>query len=394
MHPDWTKMREEFLLAAAETYLNAGTFSALPRPVYEAQTRLMAEAERNPTRIAAWNRGAPQWRAQESVAAYVGAAPEDILFHINVTHALNQALFCLPWPERGEFLVSDLEYGAIVNAAREMARRRGLAVRVFELPRQPASSAALCDAVLAAVGPETVGLLLSHIVSATGMVLPVAEIAPALRRRGVRLIVDGAHGPGLVPLCLGQTEIDAYGGNLHKWFMGPKGTAFLYVARHLHREMRPHLVGWGGADPAPAAGTAGEARGMADPFQRVFQFQGLCDTAPFLALPAVIEFRRRLGEDAIRERIRELVRHARRGLGERLGLELLSPAPELNAGLVACRAPGEPESLAEELFRRHRITVAGWRVNPGMHVLRVSPHIWNSEADIDRLCAALAELRA
>jgi len=383
------------MLAPDEIYLNAGTFSALPRPVYDALIRHIAEAEANPTRVAAANRLKPMWSAQADIAEYVGAPPEDILFHINVTHALNQALFGMRWPGRGEMLVSDLEYGAIVNAACEAARRSGLTVRRFALPRQPAGAEDLADAVLDAVSGDTVGLLISHVVSATGMVVPVERLAPRLRERGVRLVVDGAHGPGLVPLRLGETQIDFYGGNLHKWFMGPKGTAFLYVAPELHQQMQPQVVGWGGVELAPARFRAHDANGTRQPFQHVFQLQGLHDASPFLALKATLDFRAAVGEENILGRIAELAAYARQRLCGDLGLEAASPDRGISAGLVACRvpAPYKGRELAEELFRRHRITAVAWEEKPGVHMLRVSAHIWNSPAHIDRLAEAVAELR-
>ncbi len=394
MRVDWKAVRRQFLLDPREIYLNAGTFSALPRPVLEAQQRLMAHAEGNPTRRGARNRLRPLWRAQRRVARYLGADPEDILFHINVTQALNQALFSHPWPKGGEFLAGDLEYGAIVNCAREVARRSGMSFRVFPIPREPRSEDELVEAVLREAKPATAGILLSHVISATGMVLPVERLGTALRRRGVRLVVDGAHGPGLVPLKLGSTDIDFYGGNLHKWFMGPKGTAFLYVARDLHLKLRPHVVGWGGVETDPRKHKVHDVKGTAWPFQYVFQFQGLYDACPFLALEETLRFRRAIGETNIRRRIAALIALVRRRLGKELGLRERSPAPEFSAGLAAFEVPGEfaPYGLEEAVFRASRITVAAWKDAPGRTLLRVSPGIWSSEAEIDALAETLGRL--
>lgn len=389
--PDWREVRDAFMLARDEIYLNAGTFSALPRPVYDELIRILAEAEGNPTRLAAWNGRLPLWRAQQQIAAYLGADPDDIIFHSNVTQALNQALFGFDWETGGEFLASDQEYGAIVNAAREMVRRRGLVFREFPLPLQPAGPAELCNAVVAALSPRTVGVLLSHVTTGTGLVLPVTEIGARLRERGVRLIVDGAHGPGLLPLDLGASPIDCYGGNLHKWFIGPKGTAFLYVARHLQPQMQPTQVGWGGV-PGDTGPFVNDHGGTAHRFQYIFKPPGLRDFAPFLALPATLEFRRRLGEAALQQRIAALVAYTRERLTG-LGLRCMSPPPPLQAGLIAFEPPPawRDEDAAERLYRQSRITVAIFQVPPIGMVLRVSPHIWNDEGDIDRLVEALLQ---
>ena len=390
MKPTLRIGRRQFMLAADEVYLNAGTFSALPRAVFQALVRELAAAESNPTRIAAENSRAPLWAVQQVIAAYVGAEPCDILFRENVTQALNLALFALPWEKGGELLVTDHEYGAIVNAAREMARRRALSIRVLRLPRDPGNEDDLCAAVLQALGPRTTGVLLSHVMTATGLVMPVARIARALRRRGVRLIVDGAHGPGLVPLRLAATEIDVYGGNLHKWFMGPKGTGFLYVNRRLHKLMEPIVVGWGGT-PRDRHAPVDPVQGYTERFQYVFRMQGLRDFAPFLALKATLDFRRQHGEARIMRRVQELGAYARQKLAGELGLECLSPRAGLQAGLLAFRPPPawrRPDA-SERLFRKHRITVPFWHEPARGFLMRVSPHVWNDESDIDRLAQGL-----
>ncbi len=383
-------LRQCFLLPADEIYLNAGTFSALPRAVYEEQIALMASAESNPTRQATARARLPLWGMQQQIARYLGADAEEIIFHQNVTQALNQALFCLPWRAGGEFIASDQEYGAITNAAREMCRRNGLSFREFPLPLQPQNSDELLATVLNALTPETVGVLLSHITSKTGLVLPIDRIGTELRKRNVRFIVDGAHGPGLLPLQLSATDVDVYAGNLHKWFMGSKGTGFLRVARRLHDVMEPHIVGWGGT-PRDATPIHDQFPGNAYRFQYVFRMQGLKDVSSFLALGAVLRFRESLGEAWILERISELGRYARRRLEIDLGLKCFSPIPELNAGLLAFEAPPtwRESNATERMYRDYKITVPFWVDRQHGSMLRISPHIWNVEEDVDRLLAAL-----
>lgn len=384
--------RRHFLLAPDEVYLNAGTFSALPRAVFDALVRELAAAESNPTRIAAWNNRAPLWAAQRAVAAYLGADPLDILFRENVTQALNHALFALPWDKGGELLISDHEYGAIVNAVRELARRQGLSVRVLRLPCDPQSEEDLCDLVVQSLSSRTIGVLLSHVTTTNGLVMPVERIAAALRARGIRFIVDGAHGPGLVPLRLGSTEIDVYGSNLHKWFMGPKGTGFLYVNRQLQKLMEPIVVGWGGT-PHNRRPLHEPVAGKSSRFQYVFAMQGLRDYAPFIALPAALDFRRHLGERAIVRRIQELNDCVRARLEGDLGLKCLSPKPAFQAGMLAFRPPPpwlRPDA-SKILFRKHRITVPFWSMRPLGFLMRVSPHVWNDESEIARLVAALRD---
>ena len=117
------------------------------------------------------------------------------------------------------------------------------------------------------------------------------------------------------------------------------------------------------------------------------RMQGLLDFAPFLALPATLRFRESLGESAIRERIAHLSRYVR----ERLKLRCLSPVPELNAGLIAFEPPPawRENDPTERLYYDHKISVPFWFGGRSGFLMRVSPHIWNSEADVDQLAVAL-----
>ncbi|MCZ7645555.1 MAG: aminotransferase class V-fold PLP-dependent enzyme [Planctomycetota bacterium] len=385
---DWPSIRADFMLAPGEIYLNNGTWSALPRPVFEAQVEWMKSAEANPTRVGAARGGEALWRVHGLLAAYLSCAPADLVFHVNVTQALNQALFSYPWKSGGEFLIGSREYGALVNASKEAARRHGLRVRMLEVPAQPACEDELVAGILAQVGGEARGALLSHVTTGEGLVLPVARLAKEFRARGTILVVDGAHAPGLVPVELGNADIDFYGGNLHKWFLGPKGAGFLYVKQERQGVLEPRAVGWGGTprDAVPDAQRFGGAR-----FPHVFRIQGLHDFSAFLALEAALRYRASLGEERIRARVAELVAHARGRLCGELGLKDHSPKGALHAGLLSVQLPEawRGRDAGARLYERNKITVACWPMPQGGPLVRVSPGICNSEDDLDTLARAI-----
>jgi len=381
-------MLDRFMLSRDEIYLNAGTFSALPRVVYDRLVQLISSAEANPTRVAAQRKREPLWQVQERIAAYLGAEARDLVFEVNVTEALNAALLGYPWPRGGELLIAEREYPSIIRAAETAAARRGMTIRRFDFPEQPGSDDQLVDAIEASLSERTAGVLISHVGCTNGQVTPLKRIAALLSSRDIRLVVDGAHGPGLIPLSLADSGVDFYGGNLHKWFMGPKGTGFVYVRRDLHERMEPNVVGFDGTMVDDGRPLHEPIAGIPDRFPCVFRLHGLRDVSPFLALDATLQFREEVGEAWIMERVAALCTYVR----ERLGLPVMSPPPPFHAGLVTVEPPAKwrVQDATQVVYDRHKITVPIWRTNEGRWIMRVSPHIWNSEADIDRLAEAVS----
>src|SRR6185436_14006579 len=126
--------------------------------------------------------------------------------------------------------------------------------------------------------------IVDHITSQSALVLPLREIAAVCRAHGVPVLVDGAHAPGAIALDVPALGVDWYTGNLHKWAYAPRGCAFLWAAPERQAGLHPPVVSWG-----LDGGLAAE-----------FDWTGTRDPSAFLALPAALEFRRELGEDAIR----------------------------------------------------------------------------------------------
>lgn len=372
------------------TYLNSGTHSICPREVTAAVTRYQREFERNPTAelFAAWGK---LWETQVDLAQFLKADPQDLFLRPNITLVMNAFILGVELPKGSEILLSDVEYGAIANLCRLKAEQGGLKLRRFHLPNDCADPVALVKQELK---PETSLLVLSHIITGNGQVLPVEQIARVTRERGVLFAVDGAHSPGALALDFTRLEdVDCYGGNLHKWVMAPKGTSFGWIPKRNRARVKSTYGGWTTFEiPGPFA-----AFGGGDLFQARMLMSACYDFAPFFGIRDTLAFWRRHGGDQIRARLYALQAHLERRLDEKLGWRKLSPPAGARRGpLLAYELPAELATqgfhLMQKIYQEHRlqIMIAPFRDSA---CLRVSPHVYNTEAELDRAAEILGRLK-
>ena len=259
-------------------FLNHGSFGACPGAVLEAQQALRAEMEANP--VAFLGRGLEDRlaAAREAVGAFVGAEPDDLAFVPNATAGIATALGALDIRPGDELLATDHEYNAALNALRVAASGRGARVVLARIPLPVTGPDEVVERVLAAVTPRTRLALVSHVTSPTALVFPVERIVALLEARGVAVLVDGAHAPGMVPLALEKLGASWYVANLHKWCCAPKGAAFLHARRDRQAGTRPLAVSHAANDPRPVPSM----------FRRSFDWTGTLDPTPYLAAPIAL----------------------------------------------------------------------------------------------------------
>lgn len=374
--------RREFDPAPGLLYLNSGTHSLTPRAVLEAITREERAYEENPTArlMTVWER---LWEVQKRLGAFLNADPKCLFLRQNVTEAMNAFLLGIPLPNGSELLLSDVEYPAVANIARYRAERDGLTVRTFSLPFTEKE-----------LRPETALVVISHVITGTGEVAPVAEIAAITRRRGVRIAVDGAHAAGALPLDFrALADLDFYGSNLHKWTLGPKGTGFGWVSPRHHEALRPLEAGWATFEsPNDYAAFGDGAR-----FPARMLMQGCRNFAPFFAIADTLAFWDRHGADSIRARVRALQRFLEAEVAEKLKWPLLSPPLDggrrgpLTTYELPARLEKEGYRLLHRLLNEKGLQVGVPRVK-GSWRLRLSPHVYNTEDEIARAVGILKTL--
>jgi isopenicillin-N epimerase len=370
-------------------FLNHGSFGSCPRPVLEAQSELRRLMEAEPVRFLDGELEGRLDEARAALGRFLGADPDDLAFVPNATSGVNTVLRSRSFAPGDEILVTDMEYNACRNAAEFVAGARVVAARI---PFPGATPKLAADAVLAAVTARTRLALLSHVVSPTGIILPIDVLVPELQKRGVDALVDGAHAPGQVPLNLSALGAAYYTGNCHKWLCAPKGSAFLHARRDRQKELRPLVISHG----------ANSKRADRSKFRLEFDWTGTVDPTAYLCVPIAIralESRVPGGWPEIMKRNRALALEARALLCAALGVDAPCP-PEMVGALAALPLPprvaGAPASadgrdpLHERLVERGiQVPIFSWPT-PDKKLLRVSAQLYNRREQYEALARALA----
>jgi isopenicillin-N epimerase len=378
-------------LHAGTIFLNHGSFGACPSEVLRHQAALRDEMEANPVRFLSRELDERLEAARGPLAAFVGADADDLAFVTNATSGVNAVLRSLTFAAGDELLTTDHTYNACKNTLDFVARRSGATVVVATLPFPVASPADVVDTVMAKVSPRTRLALIDHVTSPTALVLPVEPLIAGLAARGVDVMVDGAHAPGMVDLDLRALGATYYSGNCHKWLCAPKGAAFLWVRRDRQEHIHPLTISHGANVTRP-----GRSR-----FRLEFDWTGTDDPTPWLTVPKAIEYLGSLvpgGWPALRARNRALALEGRRLLCAAAGTA--PPCPDEMVGSIASvRLPDgltreigwrRPDPLQGRLYERWgiEVPVMSWPAAP-RRLIRISAQLYNSREHYTRLADAL-----
>lgn len=361
-------------------FLNHGSFGATPRPVLAAQARLREEMEREPVLFLARRLPALLDGVRARLAAFLDTDAEGLVFVPNATTGVATVLHALDWTPGDEIVLADAAYFAVKQAARAVADRWGAKVVEARVPFPLDRPEAITAAFEAALTPRTKLVIVDHIVSATAVVFPAADIVAAARARGVVTLVDGAHAPGQLPLSIRAVGADFYTGNLHKWVCTPKGAAILAVAPAWRDRLHPlqvsHAYGQG--------------------LRPEFDWTGTSDPTAWLAVPDALDLFDGVGWDRLRAHNHALVRDGRVRVAEALGTDLPHPDdPRLYASMATIRVPwadpADPAKLGRltaALFDAHRIEVPFTAYDERVWV-RISGQLYNTPDQYARLAEVL-----
>jgi len=371
--------RREFPILDTCTYLVSHSLGAMPQRAVTYLARFADEWTRRGVR--AWHEG--WWEMGREVGdllgRIVGAAPGTITMHQNATIAQAIAASCMTWDvPRRKIVLQDLDFPTN-HYLFEGLRRYG--AEIVYVPSGSSISAPI-DRLVDAIDEHTALVPISLVLFRSGALQDVRPVVERAHHVGARVILDVYQAAGTVPVDLGALGVDFAVGGSVKWLCGGPGAGYLYVRPDLAGTLRPSFIGWA-AHESPFEFATGPVRYASGPER----FQSGTPNVPSLySARAGYEIVAEIGVQAIRARSLALTRRLM-DAARTAGFRLNTPdADHERGGSVIVDVPNG-EAAAAELIRRG--VIIDHRPGAG---IRMAPHFYNTEEEIDRAIATLVEI--
>jgi selenocysteine lyase/cysteine desulfurase len=361
------KIREQFPITKNKVFLNHAAQSPLPKPVADAVRKFTDDFSNFGTTSIEWNDGGKPFFAK-----LIGAKPNEIAFVENTSVGLNIAANVLHYPRDSKIVTTDLEYPSVVYPW----LRKSLGVKVHYVKN--IDGKILLEDMEKAVDDKTAAVVISHVEYVNGFRHDMRALSEIAHEHGAYLIVDAIQSAGAMQIDVKKDDVDFLATACYKWLLSPPGAGYLYVKEEFIEKFEPPFVGWASVKP--------EVFETID-FWDIWNLK-LSETASrfevgspsFISLTGAAEALKMIlnaGIENIEKRILKLTDHLIESV-KSLGFKLQTPEePQYRSGVVNFKIDN-PKEVAESLNRK------GIIVSARAHGLRVSPHFYNTEEEIDK----------
>lgn len=372
----WYWVKQAFTVSPNILNLNNGGVSPQPKIVQEAFVRYNQISNEGPAYF--------MWRIldqgreplRKKLAEIAGCSHEEIAINRNTTEGMNTIIFGLDLKPNDEVVLAKQDYPNVINAWKFREKRDGIKLNWVNLNLPSEDKDYLIDSFVSKFSSKTKVVNLTHMINWNGQILPVKEIADEAKKRGILVLVDGAHTFAHIDFKITDLNCDFFATSLHKWLCAPFGTGMLYIRKDLIKNIPPLHP-----NDKPY-----------DNDIRKFESLGTRSFPAEMAIADAINFHLLITSKRKEQRLRHLKNYWVDKLRNENNVQLLTPISEsFSCGLGLFLVKGKrPEDISEYLFNKHKIfTVAiNWENIQGV---RVTPHLYTTEEDLDRFILAVRD---
>lgn len=314
---------------------------------------------------------------RDKLALLAGTSAEEIAINRNATEALLTVIYGLNL-QRGDEVVGTLQdYPNVVQAWRQRAEREGVAYKQLNFSFPIEDDEAIVREYEKAITSKTKVLHVTHVINWMGQIMPVQKICRMAQKRGVEVLVDGAHSFGLLDFKVSDLGCDYFGTSLHKFLSAPVGTGMLWVKREKIANLWPLLCN-------------GQPRGTDI---RKFETIGTRSFAIEQGIGEALNFHNAIGTKRKEERVRYLKNYWAERVQKVPGVRLhTSLKPAYSCGICGVSIDGMTiQELEGQLFAKYKINTSP-TVWENISCVRITPHVYTSLSDLDRLVAAITQI--
>lgn len=362
----------EYMLQPGLIYLNTGSLGPTPRSILDVVLKAWNQLETNP--VAMSYGGSVHTladRTRDAVAGLIRCSVDEVLLTRSTTNAMNIAALGIDLARGDRVLTTDVEHEGGSAAWKHLEKRLGIGIDRVVITPEDHNVRGIIERFDRAITKQTRVVSVSHVITSTGLRMPVREIVAMVKGRNILTIIDGAQAVGNIDVDVKAIGCDAYAAPGHKWLMAPKGTGFLYISKAAASTIQP--VEW------------------EDGRRYVVGSAGIGALPLIAGLGAAVEAAQKRGIAASEERNLRLRNRAYEGLKKIVKVQVVSTPPgPLATALVAFRLPETVDSSTfRDAMRQKHDLVLKQTEKRWFNGMRISPHVFNTEADIDAALKAI-----
>jgi len=372
----WYYIQQSFTVSTGIINLNNGGVSPAPRSVQDAMKRYYDYSNEAPTYY--------MWRIldqgreplRKRLAAIAGCSKEEIAINRNSSEGLETVIFGLTLDKGDQIVAARQDYPNMVNAYKQREERDGIKMVWISLELPSEDPDYMVRQYVNAFTDRTKVVHITHVINWNGQILPVRKIADEAHKRGIKVIVDGAHSFAHFNFSIPELGADYFATSLHKWLYAPIGTGMLYVKKEHIAPLYPLF----------AAGNAKE--------DNIRKFEAL-GTRPFYneqAIGKAIDFHELIGIERKMKRLHYLKNYWMNKVKEIPGVKLntsLDPKWGCAIGnvVVEGKTPAALDSFLLDKYKVHTVAIE-WENIKG---IRVTPNVYTTLKDLDVLVEGITQ---